>query len=88
MAKWLLIDGFNLAYRCFYAVPELTRLDGFPTGALHGWVKSLWRLSDLCHYAESREGRGHDEDLVDDGCIIYELGRERHGRSCRGWWRS
>ena len=46
MAKWLLIDGFNLAYRCFFAVPELTRADGFPTNALHGWVKSLWRLSD------------------------------------------
>ena len=46
MAKWLLVDGFNLAYRCFYAVPELTRSDGFPTGALHGWVKSLWRLAD------------------------------------------
>ncbi len=46
MAKWLLIDGFNLAYRCFYAVPELTRADGFPTNALHGWVKSLWRLMD------------------------------------------
>ena len=27
-------------------MPELTRTDGFPTGALHGWVKSLWRLSD------------------------------------------
>ena len=25
MAKWLLIDGFNLAYRCFFAIPELTR---------------------------------------------------------------
>ena len=35
MAKWLLIDGFNLAYRCFHALPELTRADGFPTGALH-----------------------------------------------------
>lgn len=46
MAKWLLIDGFNLAYRCFYAIPELTRADGFPTNALHGWVKSLWRLGD------------------------------------------
>ena len=46
MAKWLLVDGFNLAYRCFYAVPELTRSDGFPTGALHGWVKSLWRMFD------------------------------------------
>ena len=47
MAKWLLIDGFNLAYRCFHALPELTRADGFPTGALHGWVKSLWKLVDL-----------------------------------------
>ncbi|HVU23647.1 MAG TPA: 5'-3' exonuclease H3TH domain-containing protein, partial [Opitutus sp.] len=46
MAKWLLIDGFNLAYRCFYALPDLTRADGTPTGALHGWVKSLWKLQD------------------------------------------
>lgn len=46
MKKWLLIDGFNLAYRCFYAIPELTRADGFPTNALHGWIKSLWRLQD------------------------------------------
>lgn len=47
MSKWLLVDGFNLAYRCFHALPELTRADGFPTGALHGWVKSLWKLADL-----------------------------------------
>jgi len=46
MSKWLLIDGYNLAYRCFHAVPELTRADGFPTNALHGWVKSLWKLAD------------------------------------------
>lgn len=46
MSKWLLIDGFNLAYRCFFAIPELTRADGFPTNALHGWVKSIWRLQD------------------------------------------
>jgi len=46
MAKWLLVDGFNLAYRCFFAIPELSRADGFPTNALHGWVKSLWRLED------------------------------------------
>ena len=46
MAKWLLIDGFNLAYRCFFAMPELTRADGFPTNAVHGWVKSLWKLAD------------------------------------------
>lgn len=46
MAKWLLVDGFNLAYRCFFAMPELTRTDGFPTNAVHGWVKSLWKLAD------------------------------------------
>ena len=46
MAKWLLVDGFNVAYRCFFAVPELSRSDGFPTNAVHGWVKSLWRLMD------------------------------------------
>jgi DNA polymerase-1 len=49
MSKWLLVDGFNLAYRCFHALPELTSSKGFPTGALHGWVKSLWKLIDLEH---------------------------------------
>ncbi|MGE9291864.1 MAG: 5'-3' exonuclease, partial [Puniceicoccales bacterium] len=47
MGKTLLLDGFNLAFRSFYAVPELTRGDGFPTNALHGWVKTIWRLRDL-----------------------------------------
>jgi DNA polymerase-1 len=46
MSRWLLIDGFNLIYRCFFATPVLTRSDGFPTNALHGWVKSVWRLVD------------------------------------------
>jgi DNA polymerase I len=46
MSKWLLIDGFNLAYRCFHALPELTSSQGVPTGALHGWCKSLWKLID------------------------------------------
>ncbi len=46
MSLWLLIDGNNLAYRAFYGMPELTRKDGFPTGALHGWVRTLWMLQD------------------------------------------
>ncbi len=46
MGKWLLIDGYNLAFRAFYGMPELTRTDGFPTGALHGWVKTIWHLQD------------------------------------------
>ena len=51
MSTWLLIDGFNLAYRCFFAIPELTRPDGFPTNALHGWIKSIWRFTDQTHPA-------------------------------------
>lgn len=27
MSKWLLVDGFNLMYRCFFALPELTRAE-------------------------------------------------------------
>jgi len=45
--KILLLDGFNLAFRSFYALPELARSDGFPTGALHGWLKTLWKLEDM-----------------------------------------
>ena len=60
MSKWLLIDGFNLAYRCFHAIPELTRADGFPTNALHGWVKSLWML--------------HDETKPDACVVFFDLG--------------
>ena len=44
--KVLLVDGFNLAYRCFYGIPDLARDDGFPTNALHGWAKAIWRLED------------------------------------------
>ena len=45
--KVLLLDGFNLAFRSYYGLPDLTRSDGFPTGALHGWVKTIWKLEDL-----------------------------------------
>lgn len=42
-----LIDGFNLGFRCFYAMPDLSRSDGFPTGALHAFFQSLLRLSAM-----------------------------------------
>jgi DNA polymerase I len=44
--KTALIDGFNLTFRAFYGMPELARADGFPTGALHGWVRTLWWIED------------------------------------------
>jgi|TARA_B110000438_G_scaffold203075_1_gene194769 DNA polymerase-1 len=46
IVKIALIDGFNLVFRAYYGMPELTRKDGFPTGALHGWVRSLWWVAD------------------------------------------
>ncbi len=41
-----LIDGYNLIFRSFYGIRELTRSDGLPTNAIHGWVKTLWYLQD------------------------------------------
>ena len=46
MAKNLLIDGHNFAFRAFYGITELSRSDGFPTNALHGWLRVCWRLED------------------------------------------
>ena len=44
--KWLLIDGFNMIFRCFYGVPNFTRADGFPTNVLHGFLRSVLKLED------------------------------------------
>ncbi len=44
--KIALIDGFNLAFRAYYGMPELAREDGFPTGAIHGWVRQMWWVED------------------------------------------
>ena len=48
MAKILLCDGHNLAFRAFYGIRDLSRADGFPTNMVHGWLRSLWRLEDDC----------------------------------------
>jgi DNA polymerase-1 len=47
--RWLLVDGFNLAFRSHYGMEKagLRRKDGFPTGALHGWVRTLWSIEDM-----------------------------------------
>ncbi len=40
-----LVDGNNLAYRAFYALPEeLATSDGFPTNALLGFTNMLFKL--------------------------------------------
>lgn len=44
--KCVLVDGYNMVFRAFYGMPDLTRTDGFPTGAMHGWVRTLWWIED------------------------------------------
>jgi DNA polymerase-1 len=66
--RWLLIDGFNLVFRSHFAM-ERSNLrrpsDQFPTGALHGWMKSLQDL---------REGEKPDRCAV-----FFDLGgSDRH----------
>lgn len=46
MAKFLLLDGYNLVFRAYYGMPELTRADGFPTQVVHGWLRTIWMLED------------------------------------------
>ncbi len=60
MGKWLVVDGYNLVFRSFYAIPHLARADGFPTNAIHGWVRSLWRLAD--------------EERPDEILVVFDLG--------------
>ncbi len=62
MAKWLVIDGYNLVFRCFYAIPHLSRADGFPTNAIHGWLRSLWKLSD--------------DERPDEVLVVFDLGED------------
>jgi DNA polymerase I len=40
----LLVDGSSYLYRAFHAMPSLTAPDGFPTGAIHGYVAMLKKL--------------------------------------------
>lgn len=50
MSKWLLVDGYNIAFRSFYALPPtITRSDGLPTNAVLGFLKTLFYLQDKEH---------------------------------------
>ncbi len=66
--RWLLVDGFNLVFRSHFAM-ERSNLrrssDQFPTGALHGWMKSLQDL--------------RDNEKPDRAAVFFDLGgSDRH----------
>jgi DNA polymerase-1 len=46
MGKWLLLDGFNLAFRSYYGIPDLKTQAGFSTNAIYGWIRTIWKLQD------------------------------------------
>jgi len=70
MAKTLLIDGYNLVFRAFYAMPDtLTRADGLPTGAIHGW----WNIVHSVLDAEKPE----------EATLFFDLGGARRQKELR-----
>ncbi|MDR2396978.1 MAG: hypothetical protein LBD69_03945 [Puniceicoccales bacterium] len=48
---YLLIDGTNLAFRCFYGVKYLSNAGTLPTNAIYGFVNTLWSLEQWIQYS-------------------------------------
>jgi DNA polymerase I len=79
-ADVFLVDGNNLAYRAFFALPEeLTTSEGVPTGALLGFTNMLFKL--LSDYrpravAVAWDSRPvHRAELAEAGELVYKEGR-------------
>jgi DNA polymerase-1 len=79
-ADVFLVDGNNLAYRAFFALPEeLTTSEGVPTGALLGFTNMLFKL--LSDYrpravAVAWDSRPvHRAELAEAAELVYKEGR-------------
>ncbi len=59
--KIVLVDAYSQIFRAFYAVRNLTNSKGFPTNALHGFVKILMKLNR--EYSSSF------------GAVVFDCGR-------------
>lgn len=46
MEKLIAIDGNSLMHRAFYALPPMTAQNGYPTGAIHGFLSMLLKLTE------------------------------------------
>ncbi|MGI6005715.1 MAG: DNA polymerase I [Christensenellales bacterium] len=44
--KLVVIDGYSLLHRAFYALPPLTAGDGTPTGAVYGFLSMLFKVAE------------------------------------------
>src|SRR3954451_23183394 len=80
-SELFLVDGNNLAYRAFFALPEeLATSDGFPTNALLGFTNMLFKL--LSDYrpkgvAVAWDTRPvHRHAAAAEGDVVYKEGRK------------
>ncbi|MGA0133672.1 MAG: 5'-3' exonuclease [Opitutales bacterium] len=66
--RWMLVDGFNLVFRSHFAMERSNlrrQSDQFPTGVLHGWIKTLLDL--------------RDSEKPDRSAVFFDLGgSDRH----------
>src|SRR5581483_7762288 len=79
-SELFLVDGNNLAYRAYFALPEeLATSDGFPTNALLGFTKMIFTLlSDYRHkgVAVAWDTRPvHRHAIAEEGDVVYKEGR-------------
>src|SRR6266542_54745 len=79
-AELFLVDGNNLAYRAYFALPEeLATTEGFPTNALLGFTNMLFKL--LSDYkpkgvAVAWDTRPvHRHAIAEEGDVVYKEGR-------------
>src|SRR6266516_3358999 len=79
-AELFIVDGNNLAYRAFFALPEeLQTTDGQPTNALLGFTNMLFKL--LSDYrpkgvAVAWDSRPvHRAAIAEEGQVVYKEGR-------------
>ena len=91
-AELFLVDGNNLAYRAFFALPEeLATSDGHPTNALLGFANMLFKL--LADYkpkgvAVERDGPTRSLDIplaFDLGAEIVDSRQQRLDQRCAVW---
>ena len=43
----IIVDGFNLIFRVFYAVPPFSTRDGKPSNAIFGYTKALMNICKM-----------------------------------------
>src|SRR2546429_378515 len=79
-SELFLVDGNNLAYRAYFALPEeLATTEGFPTNALLGFTNMLFKL--LSDYkpkgvAVAWDTRPvHRHAIAQEGAVVYKEGR-------------